>query len=1133
MTRMVLVLTVAAFLAWLGGLIAPGMWDLPETGSRLDRDLYYSLTPGGIPLRLKVQPGNTQLKLAMFVVLEGDVPLDPKYIVPFCLDAALENAEGEVTWMRHLCYESARSGAVEPSPPENPGPGRAVERSWLRDLPGRLTDPRLEELDLGILEGNAGVLTLKAEAGVASSILVRPYRLERLPPSQVLLRSRGLPERQRRRLAQQAGVASWQELAPSERRKLVEHSWLRQEALGARGVDYHPVIVLTRDLPIASARRTTGGWMSLTPGGAYAVNLRGPTKLLVQVQGKGLVELKTTTQYGTVHSQELEAAEFAVEKDIDFKSAEVATLALINHGDYDLNVRILSIDVLGTLFAGTRAGLEPDSGMFSLEPDRSSGRLSYLEPGESTDFAMGSSAARRARVKFRQVASFPVDVRVVALDPYGEELLSTELKADFVASSFEGIQRNLPGARIEPTSDAQIRELWLPKGTQWIRVLATQPTYVRVQVPVSEEWLPTEPQEEYLLDTEGVTLRYQPLAGWNWQTLPPEHHYAPQAIGKWGHFTAQIRLEQKKKRGGFGPAAADWSDELLAERRRGVSWRPEGESRRLRIFEALPADHEHIEGSWAQMTLGKTRRVQVSEKGVMLRLWKLGGQQPQSPLPVYVDGRLHSLIDLDAARIDRRLGTISEGSHKIRVGDGGQGLRILLDASSDDGLPLFRARTLYRLSNEADLSVRLNLPQGQRVVVLMLPYFEPGTEPYEGAQVSFGIKGRTSAKSTSFPRTTARQGRHPLTLKADSVGFPVDRGAARITRGDSVAVRVFEDMGGGDVRVRFRRADKGKEIWARFVVLGLPAQKSTQHTEQWVENVAVNENLSWVDPYEDLPSLKPSFEELQTEPNGPFRPASKQNLASVRRFARVAAAVAIDGNDAMIEELGREAERLGFRIRAIRVKERRYLLLSSVHNDGRSALYLAMGGDRAPVILQTPHIFADMHTGWIGLRLFESGKFRAWQINTRHRRVAEGDPNPSDLSHNKDTYFQALMEGLVDELGRGAVVQIHGFGRESVPESSIHLVLSGGAQGRHKALDCFTQALGPDEGMALFGKDIERLGATTNVQGLSLKARKTMSFIHVESSPERRKQWLFEADSLTPLRTAISAAATCDQQAPP
>jgi hypothetical protein len=1123
---MVLVLAFAAVLAWCGNLLRPEAWLQSESKSDLDRDLYYALDPDMPPLRLKVQPGATELKLSMHVVLGSDAPLDPEYVVPYCLDARLVDSSNETRWSRRMCYESARAGALEPPEPGKPGPGRRVERSWLRDLPGRLTDPRNEQLDLGILGGDAGVLELSAVEGVGSSILVRPYRLERMPEYQAGMRARGLPASQRQRMAEEAGVANWEQLDPLERRLLVGQSWLRQEAIGARGVDYQPVTVLTRDLPQADSKTALSGWIPLGPGRGLALNLRGPTWARVQINGSSPVEVATNYQHSIGHREVLGPSRALVEQVVRIDKPEVSSLTLVNQGEEQVHVRVLCPDVPQGLFANTRAANDPESGLFALDADRSTSRLSYAEPGQPVEFDLGLSNPDRMRMRFRQAGDAPLDGTIIVFDERGDEMFRSEVHGEFEPSPFERVQRNIPGARYHGTSEMLRRESWLPSGAVTVRFEANEPVFLRAQVPVSDEWLPTKARTDYRLDTQGVILRYDPLAEWNWQSLTPDHEYLPNAQGRWARFTAQVRLEPSNDSERFGPASMSWSSEVRAERSRGVAWRPEGEVRRMRIFEAVPAEAEPRDGDWSLLPPGKERRVQIEERGTAIRIWSLDGAAPGGKLPVYVDDKLMEFVDLGAGNIDRRLWSIPEGTHRVRVGEGGENLRVLLDAPSNDGGAQYRARTLYQLGSSDELELKLDIPEGMRISALLLPYFESGTKPSKRAQILYRVVSDSEVpRGYAFGRTTPERGRRSLELRDASVGFPTDDGLARIGRGEAVAARVYEDLGDRQVRVFFRRDPSGPPIWARFVVMGLAPQERPERGRGRVESAGAGEQLSWIDPYLDIESLDDVFDALQSDPHGEFVPAPVELLPAATRLARILMAVAETGSAATIEELGRETERFGFRLQALRVGARRYLLLHGAHGDGRSALLLGVGPDHRPILLQTPHAFADLQTGQIGLRLFEQGRLRAWQWNTRHRRSVAGDPNPTDLSHVQNTWFQAIMEGIAEEMEGGLVLQLHGYGRQTIPEKDVHVVLSGGAQGNHRALDCMAGIFG--SGASLFGRDIDRLGGTTNVQGAALAQRVGPPFVHLESSPEQRQQWLNDPAALERLIEATLAGLGC------
>jgi hypothetical protein len=161
--------------------------------------------------------------------------------------------------------------------------------------------------------------------------------------------------------------------------------------------------------------------------------------------------------------------------------------------------------------------------------------------------------------------------------------------------------------------------------------------------------------------------------------------------------------------------------------------------------------------------------------------------------------------------------------------------------------------------------------------------------------------------------------------------------------------------------------------------------------------------------------------------------------------------------------------------------------------------------------VQAPHTFFDEGTSDIAQALFEETHAVALFSNTvhRHAAVAPGEPSDSaDVAHAEHSVFQSATEGLL-AAGPIPVVQIHGFGpREKLPPDTAAVVSDGAATRPADApvvlLRSILQAeLGGSARVLLFGVDAQELGATTNVQGRSVR-KAGVPFLHIEMSQKTR-----------------------------
>ena len=220
-------------------------------------------------------------------------------------------------------------------------------------------------------------------------------------------------------------------------------------------------------------------------------------------------------------------------------------------------------------------------------------------------------------------------------------------------------------------------------------------------------------------------------------------------------------------------------------------------------------------------------------------------------------------------------------------------------------------------------------------------------------------------------------------------------------------------------------------------------------------------------------------------------------------------------------ELAELAARAGFEVQGWEVAGQRYLAaIEQPERRGGGGAYIVRVDAGSAVILQAPHGFFDIGTERIGLELLFAGRGwpRALFVNTVHRYLGPDgvkrrrSDSPADPCHSQAHLFAVATDAALDVLPRAEVIQLHGFG-DGDDEGAGPMpaaIVSGGRSDRPTARSRtiagrLRDALGVE--VALFPVDIDRLGATTNVQGRAIRARGGgADFVHIEMSRALREQ---------------------------
>jgi hypothetical protein len=178
---------------------------------------------------------------------------------------------------------------------------------------------------------------------------------------------------------------------------------------------------------------------------------------------------------------------------------------------------------------------------------------------------------------------------------------------------------------------------------------------------------------------------------------------------------------------------------------------------------------------------------------------------------------------------------------------------------------------------------------------------------------------------------------------------------------------------------------------------------------------------------------------------------------------------------------------------------------------GRGVYLLREGGGLLPVALVAPHRGADRRTGEIAAALFEEHRFAAAVWNSAPRRNAAGCAEGGDVTREPSHFLTAFSQAFARHYPQGRVVQLHGFDGASRPGRSAITadgIVSDGSRAPSERLldlaDCLSAAF-PQRTIQVFPIDTGQLGATSNVQGQTLRQAGFAGFAHLELSASFRK----------------------------
>ena len=1153
MRRLLLVTLLSALAAllllslWRPGRPGGGEEEAVETHPQL----FYALEAGR-PLILAVGGDARRVKLVALASLGEEASgAGPDAEFRFGLRARLLDASGEELWETPIWLRS-RVSAGEPLYPGGPGQHRAT----LATGDDTLTDERVVELALEGTGTGGGELLLEALEDSPWPVMVRPLRHRRTEDEGSALGLATLADVEREELAERVGVGAWHALDPSEKSVLSTFHWQRMEARGARGRDY-----VTRRVVLTDLRGATGAMPPaddpavLAPGRAMALNLRGPARVQLELQPQASpgersptgVSLVTVSQRGEVEVVPLEVDEpRGSVHGLQLPAGSVTTVSVFNRGPQPLRVVPRTQDAPGALFAGTRATLDEPGADRVLAPEIR--RLAMVRLGaDPVRYALRDGVNERLRIEARPGTGAAEEVAVELLDAAGAVITRETLVCEPGLSPYETVPSPDPQGERVAAGAATLAELWTGGRAAELRLSSAAAVDVRVLAPLDIGWGDLDVDPTYAVDTEGVTLRYEPQLDRRWSALVPEELDRLQAEQREVFLAAQVRLEPTTDaalRSLSGENLLRWR--LDEPHRQGHAWFPEGELPRQRLLERWASGYSTtLAGRWPDgartaLPVGRATSVDRTEGGeTRLALWLRDDALLGSTATLQLDGRDLARVPLTARQIELPVGPIPQGAHELLLDADGDRLTALVDLPPGDGdaaRAMYRERTVYRLSRGQPVRASLPVSSGAEVALYLLPYYELAggrTWPSSTARCQVRIESAGGREAGQLvPTTTPDVLEGELTPAAPLTGFLADRSDRSLVAAEPIRIALGDDVAGGRATVSVERLDDGEVMWMRLVALGVPPQPRPSGT-QWVEELGHRQGaFAWADPFEPLDSLTSLVDAALAEPRGEYRPPSEGARVAARELGwRLAGAARGDAVDAL-PALAAEAQGLGFELRPVRVGDRRTLVLQDASGDGRGLLLLRFGGTASRVILQAPHAFHDRHTGEIALALWEASSFPALQINTRHRYVSGrgdgGEEAISDLAKRDDSWFQALMLGILDAVDRPLVVQIHGYGRTTVEDTSLDVIASGGAYPRAEVVDAFVatlRELAPAAGVAAYPDDTGLLGAQLNRQGRAVAARPGGAFLHVEIGPELRDSLRTDASARSTLLRALALAA--------
>ena len=194
---------------------------------------------------------------------------------------------------------------------------------------------------------------------------------------------------------------------------------------------------------------------------------------------------------------------------------------------------------------------------------------------------------------------------------------------------------------------------------------------------------------------------------------------------------------------------------------------------------------------------------------------------------------------------------------------------------------------------------------------------------------------------------------------------------------------------------------------------------------------------------------------------------------------------------------------------------------------GKGAYLIRAGG--APVLLQVPHRFNDLHTGTIAALVMDEHPILAAAWNTVPRWYDEnGRRVDADLAHAAHSQFAAFGLAFAAAYPGGRIIQLHGFShdrRTSDAGRTAGFIVSSGSRAPGRAAsevaNCLRDAFS-DDPARLYPLQVRELGGTTNTVGQALRGAGFDGFVHLEMSRKMRENLLVDAGARARLARCLT-----------
>lgn len=267
-----------------------------------------------------------------------------------------------------------------------------------------------------------------------------------------------------------------------------------------------------------------------------------------------------------------------------------------------------------------------------------------------------------------------------------------------------------------------------------------------------------------------------------------------------------------------------------------------------------------------------------------------------------------------------------------------------------------------------------------------------------------------------------------------------------------------------------------------------------------------------------------------------YSPSESDIVAFETFFTRVLLAHETD-NSAGIVKAAEMGAALGFTVtRIAKPLNNKRMWMTVIHETGElrrgGGIYcLAPIGDAADpgrrhCVIECPHGRSDVHTGTLGLALFNTDRPAAFFSSTMRRNVSRrSDPNSnpeqdsddtaetasdpliyadSDPAHSEVSFFQAAHRCWMRRHPASLVIQLHGFqGDPEDADRQFDLILSNGREIDHPTpfyieSERLLKRCLPTHKIGLYGRDTKLFGALSNVQANYIEHYTAGMFWHLE-----------------------------------